>query len=229
MNKVDFSVSGRNNDKEVHTIEREQLLKEMKRAKGCRFNASKRLERRDAKRTSIVAWASVSVIIITLLPVFLPVAEWFKSLVSLSTIAMSLAVLAFSLLQAQSNDPVKADQFHRCATEINELRRQIRHSEIDRDSLITYSKDYDSILRRYSINHDEIDYENYIITHLDEFPDYKEENNKIKNLSKNELLLENLQKIIAFGVLGLVATGFITSSQWFVDFMNGILKSMGLQ
>lgn len=227
MNKVDFNVSGFDNHQEAHMIEREQLLKEMKRAKGCRFNASKRLERRDAKRTSIVAWASVGVIIITLLPVFLPVSDWFKSLLSLSTIAMSLAVLAFSLLQAQSNDPVKADQFHKCATEINELRRQIRHAEINRESLIVYSKEYDAILRRYSINHDEIDYHNYIITHLDEFPDYKQD--KSNKLENNEILLERIQKTIASGLFALVLFGFITSSKYFVSTINQIFKYFNIQ
>lgn len=151
---------------------RDQLLKEMKRAKGARFNASKRLERRDRRRTNVVAYASASVIVLTLLPTFFATPELLTKLLALATIAMSLIILAYSLLQGQANDPVKADQFHRCATEINELRRHLRAKiAVKPDELEKISKEYDSILRRYSINHDEEDYELYQQQHPDEFED----------------------------------------------------------
>ncbi|TPK42628.1 MULTISPECIES: SLATT domain-containing protein [unclassified Mesorhizobium] len=150
---------------------KDQLLKEMKRGKGSRFNASKRLEKRDQTRTNIVAYASVSVIVLTLLPVFFSTARWLESLIALLTVGMSLLILAFSLLQAQAQDPVKADQFHRCATEINELRRRLRAKpEVDSAELELFGRDYDAILRRYSINHDDVDYDRYRVEHPDEFP-----------------------------------------------------------
>ncbi|MEX6505993.1 SLATT domain-containing protein [Jiella sp. M17.18] len=107
---------------------REQLLKEMKRTKGARFNASKRLEARDRRRTATTAYASAAVIVLTLLPVFFPVPSLLGSALNLTTIAFSLIILASSLLQSSSADPVKADQFQRCALEINSLRRDLRVS-----------------------------------------------------------------------------------------------------
>jgi SMODS and SLOG-associating 2TM effector domain family 5 len=150
---------------------RTQLLNEMKLSKGARFNASKRLEDRDRRRTTTMAYASASVIILTLLPAFFITPGWLASALSIATVAMSLIILANSLLQAQSNDPVKADQFHRCALEINSLRRQLRAIEgITAEQIASFSTDYDNILSRYNLNHDAEDSEKYRLEHPDEFP-----------------------------------------------------------
>ncbi|WP_341858138.1 hypothetical protein [Sinorhizobium medicae] len=49
---------------------REKLLKDMKRTKGVRFNASIRIEETERKRTASTAYASAAVVVLTLLPVF---------------------------------------------------------------------------------------------------------------------------------------------------------------
>lgn len=150
---------------------RDQLLKEMKRTKGARFNASKRLEERDRKRTAITAYASAAVIVLTLLPVFFPVPSLLASALNLTTVAFSLVILASSLLQSSSADPVKADQFQRCALEINSLRRDLRSTDqLTTPVLRDYSTRFDDILRRYNLNHDEVDYEKFRLEHADEFP-----------------------------------------------------------
>lgn len=202
----------------VPTEATNQLLKEMKRTKGSRFNASKRLEARDISRTRTVAYASVSVIILTLLPVFFSTAEWLERLVALLTVAMSLVILAFSLLQAQAQDPVKADQFHRCATEINELRRRIRaRGSVDVGELENYSREYDGILRRYSINHDDADYDRYRFEHPDEFP---ETNEDIKaEAKKRRSAVDALARGMSVGVVGATGAAAIAVSLGSPEFL----------
>lgn len=150
-----------------------QLLKEMKRTKGVRFNAAKRLEKREANFTRIIAAASVGVIILTLLPSFLDLPAQLVSVLNLTTVAFSIVILALTLLQASAGDSVKAEQFHRCALEINTLRRELRATQVNAsETLLAFSKRYDEILHRYSVNHDPVDLERYKIEHPDEFPEH---------------------------------------------------------
>lgn len=178
---------------------RATLLKEMKRTKGARFNASKRLEDRAAKRTANTAYASAAVVVLTLLPVFFPVPSVVASAINLTTIAFSIFILASSLLQSAHADPVKADQFQRCALEINSLRRDFRSLEnVDVNVLRDYSSRFDDILRRYNINHDEVDYEKYRLQHPDEFPQMAPEDTAEarQDVQQTNLLFERLPVLI---------------------------------
>lgn len=184
------------------------LLSEMKRTKGSRFNASKRLEQRARNRTANTGYASAAVVVITLLPVFFPVPAVIASAIALSTVALSIFILASSLIQAAHEDHVRADQFQRCALEINSLRRELRGlPSVTIDQLSKYTGRYDDILRRYSINHDEVDYEKYQIEHPDEFPQADAEDRKLarKDVRNEGATLERLPSVIAAGTAALVA------------------------
>jgi hypothetical protein len=149
----------------------DKLLKDMKRTKGVRFNAAKRLEESDRKRTANTAYASAAVIVLTLLPVFFPMPVWASNSIALATVGFSIFILASSLIQASHAGQVKADQFQRCALEINSLRRDlISYSDDASLDLQSYTGRYDEILRRYNINHDDVDYDKYRLEHPDEFP-----------------------------------------------------------
>jgi hypothetical protein len=104
---------------------RDKLLKDMKRTKGVRFNASKRIEESERKTTRNTAYASVAVVVITLLPVFFTMGQLLENSIALLTVALSIFILASSLLQSANSGQVKADQFQRCALEVNSLRREL--------------------------------------------------------------------------------------------------------
>ncbi|KQY49261.1 hypothetical protein ASD46_25230 [Rhizobium sp. Root491] len=178
---------------------RDKLLKDMKQTKGVRFNAAKRIEESDRKRTANTAYASVAVVVLTLLPVFFPMQQWIESAISLTTVALSIFILASSLLQSSHAGQVKADQFHRCALEINSLRRELLTAVIiDGSTIPLFSNRYDEILRRYNINHDAVDYDKYRLEHPDEFPSLAKKDNDIsrKSVSKNDRLVDALGRII---------------------------------
>lgn len=183
------------------------LLREMKRTKGARFNASKRLEDRASKRTANTAYASAAVVVLTLLPIFFAVPTTIAAAINLTTIAFSIFILASSLLQSAHGDPVKADQFQRCALEINSLRRDLRGLEvITVQSVRDYATRFDDILRRYNINHDEVDYEKYRLDHPDEFPQFAAEDTALarKDVKSQNAGSENFAKLIAVATMGLV-------------------------
>ncbi|MBZ9871878.1 SLATT domain-containing protein [Mesorhizobium sp. BR1-1-9] len=191
------------------------LLNEMKRTKGARFNAAKRLEIRGGKRTANTAYASVAVVVLTLLPVFFQVPELVEKTIALTTIAFSIFILASSLLQSAHADPVKADQFQRCALEINSLRRELRAiSRPTNSDVTTYSVRFDDILRRYNINHDDVDNEKYRLEHPDEFPKVTAKDTEIarKEVRNESRVLDvmRLTIVVATALLAVASTVPIT-------------------
>lgn len=184
------------------------LLNEMKRTKGARFNAAKRLELRGAKRTANTAYASVAVVVLTLLPAFFQVPGFVEKAIALTTIAFSIFILASSLLQSAHADPVKADQFQRCALEINTLRRELRAvANPTAADVSSFSTRFDEILRRYNINHDDVDNEKYRIEHPNEFPQVTPKDAEIarKEVRNESRVLDKFRLIIIAATVALMA------------------------
>lgn len=150
----------------------DNLLRRMSVTAGCRFIAAKRLEERDQGLTRLTAFTSAYVIILTVLPYFMhlkpSVADW----LNLFTVGCAIVILIASLLQNASNNIVNAEQHHRSGLEINELWREmdIFKGEIDDRQLKEYSDKYSSILQKYSINHDDIDFRRYQIERPEMYP-----------------------------------------------------------
>src|SRR5450759_944028 len=90
------------------------LLQEMNITKGSRFNAAERLRRRDRKRTTITAFASVYVVILTIIPTLFHLSDALGNIINVIIIVFSIVILTSSLLQYSSGDPVRAEQHHRC-------------------------------------------------------------------------------------------------------------------
>lgn len=184
------------------------LLNEMKRTKGARFNAAKRLELRGTKRTANTAYASVAVVVLTLLPAFFHVPDFVEKAIALTTIAFSIFILASSLLQSAHADPVKADQFQRCALEINTLRRELRAvAHPTTTDVSIFSTRFDEILRRYNINHDDVDNEKYRLEHPNEFPQVTAQDVEIarKEVRNESVLLDKLRYTIVIATAALMA------------------------
>ncbi len=203
---------------------REKLLKDMKRTKGVRFNASKRIEESERKTTRNTAYASVAVVVVTLLPVFFPMGQALENTVALTTVALSIFILASSLLQSAHAGQVKSDQFQRCALEVNSLRRELSAAGENVD-LAGYSARYDEILRRYNINHDQVDYDRYRLEHADEFPSLapEETKNARSNIAKEGKFSELAAKAIGLATLGIVVATATSSTMLFQEFYHAII------
>lgn len=207
---------------------REKLLKDMKRTKGVRFNASIRIEETERKRTASTAYASAAVVVLTLLPVFFPMAQWMENAIALTTVGFSIFILASSLLQSANAGPVKADQLHRCALEVNSLRRELSAKPHD-ESLSGFSSRYDEILGRYNVNHDTVDYDKYRLEHPDEFPSVAAEDTASarKAISRTDHALNIFMTTVITITAGL--TALAVGSPLFSDIINGVLRWFGLQ
>jgi hypothetical protein len=149
-----------------------RLMRSFKSTAGSRFNAARRLERHDKRLTRLTAFASAYVIILTILPYFSKLPAPTTDLYNLFTVILSLVIVISSLLQYSSANLLNAEQHHRSALEINELRRQLENKEMaatpeDIEKLTT---NYNSVLQKYSINHEELDYQKYLLERPEENP-----------------------------------------------------------
>lgn len=201
---------------------RNKLLKDMKRTKGVRFNASKRMEITENKATRNTAYASVAVVVITLLPVFFSMSKFFESSIALLTIALSIFILASSLLRSSQSGLLKAEQFQQCALEVNSLRRELDSSPANA-KLSDFSLKYDDILKRYSINHDQSDYDQYRLEHPDEFPEFSSEELKVarSNLKHVNRYTNTIGTVIG-GIAVAMTAATILSAPEFIDWLRAI-------
>lgn len=149
----------------------DDLMSNMRSTAGSRFAAAKRLENRDRSLTRLTAFASGYIIILTVLPYILKTEPSLTDKINLATIAIAVVILVSSLLQYSSGDVLRAEQFHRSALELKELRREIkaRRGAMSANEFLTDSAKYSRILEKYAVNHDDIDYLRYQLENAKDF------------------------------------------------------------
>lgn len=148
----------------------EKLLKSLKSTAGANFIAAKRLENHDRRLTRLTAFASSYVIILTALPYFFKLPSTTATTYDLVTLVFAVVILISSLLQYSNNNIARAEQHHRSGLEVNELHRLllVEGENPSKETLVDFTKRYSSILQKYSINHDELDYSKYQVDRPEE-------------------------------------------------------------
>lgn len=149
----------------------QDLLRSFKITAGSRFNAGKRLDAHDRRLTILTAFTSSYVIILTVAPYIMPLSKSVGDLLNFLTVALSIIILISSLIQYSSGNTVKAEQYHRSALEINELRRELKLKAvtISEVEFLDISKRYNHVLQKYSINHDDVDFQRYQLERPQDF------------------------------------------------------------
>lgn len=154
----------------IHVALYDTLIRAMKETTRSRFKAHKRLQSLDRKLTWLTALASSYVVIITVAPNYLTYTDSTKSLFDFLTVALSIIILVSSLLQFASQNGVTAEQHHRCALEINEIRRELEFAGSAAD-VSQFLAHYNVALQKYSINHEDIDYDRVRLERRHEHPE----------------------------------------------------------
>lgn len=147
-----------------------ELLANMKSTAAARFNAAKRLEGREQSLTRLTAFASAYLVALTVLPYFIDLPPGSADRMNLLTVGLGVIILVVSLIQYSARDGVNAEQHYRCGLEIGEMRRRLKIiADVISDSdLVEAANSYALILQKYSINHDQIDYDQYKVERTDE-------------------------------------------------------------
>lgn len=147
-----------------------ELLANMKSTAASRYNAAKRLESKERSLTRLTAFTSAYVVGLTVVPYFVHLPPGSADRMNLITFVLGLVILVASLIQYSARDGVNAELHYRCGLEIGEMRRRLKivRDSIDDASLLKVSDEYSSILSKYSINHDQVDFDQYRIERTEE-------------------------------------------------------------
>ena len=148
-----------------------KLLDNMKSTARSRFFAAKRLSAKDRILTMLTALTSGYLIVLTVVPYILHIDEPRTDIINFIVVAFAVVILVSSLFQYSSSDVVNAEQHHRSGLEINEIVRELvaYGDAVDKAIYDAYSLRYNSILQKYSVNHDDLD---YMAVQLDRPQDY---------------------------------------------------------
>lgn len=166
---------------EAHTPV-EKLAWDLKVTAGCRFNAAARLTRKENSSNILVSVYSALLICVSIATFSLPLDSNLIRYASFGGIVASILLLVMSMRNFAHKFGVEAEQMHRSALEINELRRVLLalNAEMAEEQLEAFANRYNSVLQKWSINHAEEDFIKYKYSHKWEFDD-------IANIDKKEL------------------------------------------
>lgn len=131
----------------------------------ARFNAHSRLLKQESFSTMITSFLSLFVIAFNILQIMPMVLKINQSTTTFYTITVSIFILAISLMNYSSTRRHDAERFHICALEIKGLYEEfsaIQH-EMTNDNYVSYIQKYNSIEKKYEINHSKYDSEQVLI------------------------------------------------------------------
>ncbi|GEP40895.1 hypothetical protein BGE01nite_01860 [Brevifollis gellanilyticus] len=182
--------------------------------KGARFAAARRCEDLDAAGLWATTILSAYLIIVGLIP-YIPhpiFKDISQDLLSFGTAALSIILMAVTLLISMRQYPLQARAFHECSLKIGVLydrlrqAKEIENEEAKRAQIAAVTRDYEELLPKYA-NHQPID--------LDMFKTLKAEYFKVGwwwcvrcNFRYYRLTKAMLHSVIAGGVLMVVIIAF---------------------
>lgn len=140
----------------------DDFLRSLKVTAGSRFNAAKRLDYVDKWLTVLTSFASAYMILLAVAPSILAINAAQHPIIDMFTVALAVLLLASTVSTYAGGYAVKAEQFHRSALEIQEIRRELRYTgedgKMNRENFVRLSDEYNRILQKYSLNHDDVDF-----------------------------------------------------------------------
>lgn len=139
--------------------------------KNARFLAAKRMNRRRVSSTVSVALLSASIIAVNLLA-FLDTDSDQKTMITIVTVVLSVFALVMSLLITLLRYEFRENNYHQCGIDLDHLNQnlKIRIDELakgqhnsdeiqsPKEDNTKFLKEYFDILKKYSLNHSELDY-----------------------------------------------------------------------
>jgi hypothetical protein len=142
--------------------------------RGARFEANRRLSRKNELSLFTVSVLSIYVMAATLVPIIsrnLIPDDY--NIIPLSTIVTSVFILVLSHMEAAKNYTARAERMLKCAQKIselhNELQLQIKAGSVTEDSFRKVKDKYDEIIRDFSDNHANVDFFYFMAGHRREF------------------------------------------------------------
>jgi hypothetical protein len=195
----------------------EKLLFDLKVTAGSRFNAAARLGRREKSSNILVSVYSALLICISIATFALPLGSNVIRYASFGGIVASILLLVVSMRNFAHQYGVEAEQMHRCALELNELKRLIQALPSDEAEkrLPEFAERHSSILQKWSINHTPDDFLTYKYSHKWEFDDIADVPDKeLPDRRFQELNSVSVGSVALLTIIGVVFMVFVAWLLW---------------
>ncbi|HTW50327.1 MAG TPA: SLATT domain-containing protein [Stellaceae bacterium] len=201
---------------------KEDFLWRLKVTSGSRFNAAKRLSRRDALVTILNAVANITVIFLSVVLATVKAGENATVMLTLFTILASIALLATTIFQYAFKDGVYAERMESCGFDISALRRKALYSNIqNRQDLMIFVNTHSEIMARYP-NHAEVDYQRYRDENPDEFKGHADRGTGPGGTLLNQLITGLLAAASVTLALGALSAILAAIDKW--PIFSGLFK-----
>jgi hypothetical protein len=139
---------------------------------GSRFHCSRRLKAKDRFNNGVIFIASAIAILISIAPTQIVMDDAVRTYLTLLSLSLSVLILALSGIQYGSNLAVQSELMHKCALDINEVRRKLEAKENPSGKFVQDClSQYDMILQKYPMNHETVDFLTFKLEHHWRFPE----------------------------------------------------------
>lgn len=148
----------------------EELLWDLKVTSQARFAAARRLAGAEAGFTRLTALTSAYLIVLTVVGRFVDLPSVVQNRIDLIGVALSIVILASSLLQNASGNGVKSDQLHRSAMSIDKMRGDLEaEGELALDRILSLRNEYNNLKHIYAVNHIGMDFKQVVVDRPHDF------------------------------------------------------------
>ena len=146
------------------------------RTKGARFNAFRRLSKKQDIFTFVTAASSIHLLAISIVQLadFFKISESQSTLLNLTSILLSIIILAYSLIEGGKSHGIKAERHHLCGIELDKIYNDLIFSKDNEQEHQRISEEYNNSIEKYMLNHETIDDEYFMLQHLHQFIRLKE-------------------------------------------------------
>lgn len=144
---------------DLHTT-RAKYLKDWRIVKAARFNAAKRLERKQTASLLAFALAGTAGFVVPFFTLLFAerLAPHTKNVLDFAAYVSGALSLTIGLVEQAKNYPALAQRFHKCGLAVNSVLRRLRNTpDPDPALLDQLSKEYEQALHECEANHDDLD------------------------------------------------------------------------
>ena len=151
----------------------DQLDLKIWRTKGARFNAYRRLGKKKNILTYVTSLSSVHLTVIATIQLssLIPLQQNQSTLLNLTTIAISLVILVYGLIEGGKDYGLKSEKYHMCGLDLDKIynKLQLAKDRNNNDLIESISIEYGEILEKYSLNHQDVDDHYFQLSHKNSF------------------------------------------------------------
>ena len=156
-----------------------KIMTRIWRTKGCRFNAYRRLLKKNSVLTFVTSFSSIHLLAIGILQLttLITLSADQSQLLSFISIILSIIILAYSLIENGKEHGLKSERHHSCGIDLGRIYTQLELLEKnDTVGVSQLANKYDLVTKKYLLNHETIDDEFFQLHHPTDFPQINSKN-----------------------------------------------------